>query len=598
MTLTLSQAFQLAAQRQAAGQLAEAERLCSLILQQDPRHAYALQLLGVIAGQSGRVDLAIDLIQKAIAIHSGDFGFHSNLAKFLIDAGHFAEARAAAGRAIELEPHIAEPYYNQGIALQGLSLPEDAIIAYRRAIELQPNHAQAHANLSNIYKDAGEISQAIDCLRQAVQHAPTLAAARSNLLYCLHFSPEYSSEELLAEHRHWNQAHGIPLQLIPPYLNSREADRPLRVGLVSPDFNEHPVSRFLLAFLKCYDRQNFHITCYSNNPGVPDDTGTHIMSLADHWEPISHLSDDVAEVLIRSQQIDILVDLSMHMFRNRLPLFARKPAPAQATYLAYCSTTGLAAIDYRISDPFLDPLPSGISHLEPYSEKTIRLAQTYWCYTFPPDIPAVNPLPALAAGHITFACLSNFCKVSDDALRTWAGILNALPSARLYLHVLAGLEERVKRRLVKCGIDPSRCLFSPFLPFRDYLILHEHIDIALDPFPCNGGTTSCDALSMGVPVITLGGKTAVGRGGVSVLSNLGLPELIAQTPEDYIRIAVALAQNLPRLQELRATLRTRMQNSPLMNAVEFSQNLQSAFRSMWREWCAEGEQGGLAPPQP
>jgi predicted O-linked N-acetylglucosamine transferase (SPINDLY family) len=387
------------------------------------------------------------------------------------------------------------------------------------------------------------------------------------------------------EHRRWNQQHAEPLRkFIQPHTNNRESERPLRIGYVSPDFRDHPVGRFLLPLLAAHDPNNFAVFCYAE-VHHPDRLTDLLHRHAKQWRNTVGLTDERAAELIREDQIDILVDLTMHMARNRLLLFARKPAPVQATYLAYCSTTGLNTIDYRLTDPHHDP--PGVNDAY-YSETSIRLPETYWCYSSVEQSPQVSLPPALGTGDVTFGCLNNFCKVSPEALDVWIQLLGATPKSRLILHAHEGSHrQRVWDSLQHQGIDPHRLRFVGMLPFYEYFNMYEQIDIGLDPFPYNGGTTTCDALWMGVPVVTLSGRTGVGRGGVSVLRNVGLTELIGETPEQYVRIATGLAGDLPRLAELRRTLRSRMQASPLMDAPRFARNIEAAYRQMWRNWCAQ-----------
>jgi protein O-GlcNAc transferase len=274
------------------------------------------------------------------------------------------------------------------------------------------------------------------------------------------------------------------------------------------------------------------------------------------------------------------------MAGSRLLVFARKPAPVQVTYLAYCSTTGLDTIDYRLSDPYLDP-PGGDESV--YSERTVRLPRTYWCYQ--PSVPpmSVGPLPALSRGYVTFGCLNNFCKVSEPTLAAWSRILLSIPESRLLLNASEGSHrQRVLDRLGREGIEPHRIQFVGRLPAPEYFHLYDGIDIALDPFPYGGGTTTCDALWMGVPVVSLLGRTAVGRGGMSILSNVGLPDWVVRTEDAYVKLATQWALDLGRLNELRSTLRRRMEASPLMDAPKFARDIEAAYRGMWREWCENG----------
>jgi predicted O-linked N-acetylglucosamine transferase (SPINDLY family) len=295
------------------------------------------------------------------------------------------------------------------------------------------------------------------------------------------------------------------------------------------------------------------------------------------------LSDEQLADAIRQDQIDILVDLTMHMAKGRLLVFARKPAPVQVTYLAYCGTTGLRVMDYRLTDPYLDP-PGDSERC--YSEQSVWLPETYWCYRPTIEAPPVNGLPALLAGGVTFGCLNNFCKVTAPTLAAWRRLLQAVPGSRLLVHSHPGKHrDRVRDFFTQEGVSPERVTFAGKLPITDYFRTYARIDVALDPFPYGGGTTSCDALWMGVPVVSLAGQTAVGRGGLSILSNLGLTDLVARDCEQYVRIAADLANNLPRLGELRATLRARMQNSPLMDTPRFAGNIEAAYRAMWQRWC-------------
>jgi predicted O-linked N-acetylglucosamine transferase (SPINDLY family) len=290
--------------------------------------------------------------------------------------------------------------------------------------------------------------------------------------------------------------------------------------------------------------------------------------------------------LIREDRIDILVDLALHTDKNRLLVFAQKPAPVQATYLAYPGNSGLDTIDYRLTDPYLDAADCPRTT---ESEEPIRLPDTYWCYQpviNPP--PGIVPLPALTTGHITFGCLNNFGKVTPVVLATWCRVLAAVPNAHLLLHTHAGSHRsRLQDLFARNGIDPQRLRFADRLPTAEYFQTYQLIDLALDSFPFPGGTTTCDALWMGVPVISLAGSTPLTRGGVSLLSNVGLPQLVAYSVDEYIEKAVALAGDLPRLAALRAGLRDRMQRSPLMDAPRFARSLEAAYRTMWHRWCAQ-----------
>jgi predicted O-linked N-acetylglucosamine transferase (SPINDLY family) len=581
--ITIQQAFDLALQHHRAGRLREAENLYKQILAHQPNHADATRLLGVIARQMGRTDIAVDLFRRAIALRPGYPEAHSNLGNALKDKGQLDEAIAAYRQAIALRPGYAEAHSNLGNALNDKGQLDEAIAAYQQAIALDPNLAETHSNLGNALNDKGQLDEAIAAYRQAMTLRPNYTEAHSNLAYTLHFHPSYDAQAIAGEHCRWKSQHAEPLRkFIQPHTNNRDPERRLRIGYVSPDFRKHPVGRFLLPLLAHHDKKQVEVFGYSQ-VALHDEITDRLRSYTDGWRTILGLSDAGVADVIRQDQIDILVDLAMHMANSRLLVFARKPAPVQVTYLAYCSTTGLDTIDYRLSDPYLDP-PGGDESF--YSEKTIRLPETYWCYESIIASSEVGPVPALERGVITFGCLNNFCKISEPALGTWAEVLGAVPNSQLLLSAHQGSHrQRVQQRLERDGIEPSRVQFAGRMPLEKYFDLYRRIDIALDTFPYGGGTTTCDALWMGVSVVSLVGTTAVNRGGLSILSNVGVPELTARSKEEYVRLASALAADLPRLRDLRMTLRGRMEQSPLMDAPRFARHIEAAYRQMWRSWC-------------
>ena len=411
---------------------------------------------------------------------------------------------------------------------------------------------------------------------------PRFVNARDNLLHTLHYHPASDAGSLLVESQKWNQQHAEPLrQFIQPHGNDRDLERRLRIGYVSPDLRNHPVGRFVLPLLAGHDRNAFEVFCYAQVPR-PDNTSDKLQSQTSVWRGVVGLSDEQVAEMIRQDRIDILVDLAMHTANNRLLVFARKPAPVQATYLGCVGTSGLQTMDYRFTDRYLDPDEADDRY---YTEKSIRLPGTYWCYQPNDTAPPVNDLPALKTGRITLGCLNNYCKVTAGTLETWAALLRRLGQAVLLLRSPEGNHrEGLIRFMQERGIDPARLLISQVSP-AEYFQAYGRMDLALDPFPYPGGSTTCDALWMGVPVVTLSGRIAAGRAGVSILSNAGLPELIAHTPEEYVEIAANLAGDLPRLGEMRLTMRRRMRSSPLMDAAGFARGVESAYRQMWRKWC-------------
>jgi predicted O-linked N-acetylglucosamine transferase (SPINDLY family) len=547
---TIPEALAVAVQHHQAGRFEAAEQIYRQILRIEPNQPDAIHLLGVMAHQVGKLELAIEYIGRAIALNGTEGIFHCNL----------------------------------GAVFRAQGKLDAAIACVRRALELQPDLAEAHSNLGDTLKDQGKLDEAIACYRRALELNPELIDAHSNLLYALNFCAGCDARAIYEDHRRWNQRFAEPLaELIQPHSNERSADRRLRIGYVSPDFREHSVGRFLLPLLESHGHERFEIYCYAS-VRIPDATTDRCRAHADVWRNVLGFSDDQLASVICHDRIDILVDLTMHLANNRLLVFARKPAPVQVTYLAYAGTTGLSTMDYRLTDPYLDPP----GQYEPvYCEGSIRLPETYWCYRPVVPTPAVNALPALQTGHITFGCLNNFCKVTEPTLTAWGELLRAIPDSTLLLHALSGAHRvGVRDIFSQHGISPERLVFADWAPMAEYLQLYHRIDVALDPFPYCGGTTTCDAIWMGVPVVSLAGQTAVGRGGLSILSNLGLADFVAYDSEQYVRIALDLANDLARLSRLRATLRDRMQDSPLMDARRFARNVEAAYRAMWQRWCA------------
>ena len=566
------------------GQLDEAIAAYRQAIVLEPNFPGVHYNLGIALKDQGKLDEAIAAYRQAIALKPNYPKAHSNLGIALRDQGQLEQAVAAYRQAIALDPDLPEVHNNLGNALRDQGRLDEAIASYRQAIALDPNVPQGHNNLGNAFKDKGQLDEALAAYRRALQIRPDHPEAHSNLLLALHCHPGFDARAIDEEHDHWNQQHAEPLRrFIQPHLNDRMPDRRLRIGYVSPDFRAHPVGRFLLPLLAEHDHQDFEIFCYAQVL-VPDDLTRRLRAHADHWHSLVELSNPQAAELIRQHRIDILVDLALHTGRNRLVVFAQKPAPVQVTYLGYPGSSGLRTMDYRLSDPFLDPSEVDESV---YSEQTFRLAESCWCYQ-PMETPPLPPMPALAAGYITFGCLNNFCKVNERVLALWARILGQVEGSRLLLLSPEGSHRGDTMAVLRqLGVEDSRVELVARKPWREYLELYHRIDISLDTFPFNGHTTTCDALWMGVPVVTLAGNTAVGRAGLSVLSNIGLPELVADSEEEYVRIAIKLATDLSRLDNLRVTLRQRMKASVLMDAPRYARQIETAYRTMWRRWCME-----------
>ncbi len=477
------------------GQFDEAIAACRQAIALRPNYPEAHGNLGNALQGKGCVDEAIVAYRQAIGLRANFLEAHNNLGKVLRDKGQLDDAIAACRQAIALNPDLPEPHLNFGNALKdrgqldeaiaayhravaikpdypdahnslGVALAEDgqldaAIAAYRQAIALKPRFPEAHSNLGTALLHKGQLDEAIAVYRQAAALAPDKAWIDSNFVYTLHFHPAYDAQTLAEEHRRWNLQHAAPLnRYLQPHPNDRSPDRRLRIGYVSPDFRDHAVGRNLLPLFRQHDRRQFDITCYAQ-VRRPDAMTGQFQQQAGRWRNIVGLSDEQAVRPIREDQIDILVDLALHTANNHLLLFARKPAPVQVTFAGYPGSTGLSTIDYRLSDPYLDPPGSDESV---YSEQTIRLADSFWCYD-PLENRAVpvNALPALTNGFVTFGCLNNFCKINDGVLRLWAQVLQVLPFSRLLLLVPDGTSrQRTLDLLAQEGIVPRRVEFRLF----------------------------------------------------------------------------------------------------------------------------------------
>jgi protein O-GlcNAc transferase len=553
----------------------------------DPRSFDTLLSLATACKFVGRFDEAVAAYQSAIKLRPNVAALYNDLGDPLLKTNHPDEAKAAWQKAIAIDPRYPEAHYNMGLAASAYGQFDEAIACYQRAVEYRGDYVDAWVNLGNAYRHSGRIDQALDCYDRALALRPDIAMFDSHRLFALHYHPDWDAAALLREHREWNKRHAAPLAAsIKPHSNSRIIDRRIRIGYISPYFREHVIGFSMLPLLVHHDRKQFEIVCYSSTLR-PDGLTPLIRKYADRWHNIAGIGDREVAKKIRAEEIDILVDLNVHSYENHLLVFARKPAPVQVSYLGYCSTTGMDAMDYRLSDAYFDPPDADLSC---YSEQTIRLAGTYWCYAPTERMPDVVPLPALASGSITFGCLNNFCKVTSATQNLWAQLLQAVPRSRLLVHVPVGdCSEQFRQRFESLGISRERLILVPRESWGQYINRYHQIDIALDPFPYGGGITTLDGMYMGVPAVTLNGRTAVGRGGASILSHAGLSELIAETPGQYIEIAAALAGDLPRLQHIRATLRHRMRQSPLMDAPRYARDVEAASRQMWRQWCERND---------
>jgi protein O-GlcNAc transferase len=529
----------------------------------------------------GRLDSAIASYRRAIELKGDYFQAHSNLGALFLSRSQAAQAIECFGRALAIAPNSIEALNNLAAALRWTRKVDEAEDILRRAIALDPRRVAPHNNLGNVLCDQGQIDEALAELRRALELNPTDPEAWDSLLLSMHFQYGSCASDIVQAHARWEELCAKPLyRFHRPHDNDRSPDRPLRIGYISPDFLTNPVGRFLVPVFEGHNRDQFQIFCYSDML-VADATTDRLRQSADHWRHSAAMSDaDLAET-IRADGIDILVDVTLHAAKNRLQTFARKPAPVQISYLAYNSTSGLSTMDWRMTDIYFDPpnKPSfGI-------EQVLRL-KTYWCYRPPEPCASVGPLPMDRAGNITFGSLNSVNKITPPVVETWARILASVEHSRLIMSCPSiRAQNRVRDTFAGHGVGADRIEFLGHMSIEKYMASYNRIDLMLDPFPYNGGTTTCDSLWMGVPVVNLAGEFSVGRGGFSLLSNIGLTDFIAYSLEEYVKLSVALGHDAQRLGAVRSTLRERMKNSPLMDEAGFARSLESLYRQSWQAWC-------------
>ena len=566
------------------GQLEEAIAAFHRVVTLKPGDPKAHYNLGNALREQGQPEEAIAAFRRALQLKPDDPDVHINLGNALREQGQFEEAIVAYRRALLLKPDYSEVHINLGNALRDRGQLDEAVAAYRRALQLEPDFPEALNNLGNALKDQGALDDAIAAYRQALRNRPEDARAHSNLIYALHLHPAQDHRTISEEHERWNRRFGDPLkQYVRPHANSRNPQRRLRVGYVSPDLRDHPVGRYLLPLFERHAREQFEILCYSG-AARSDWMTERLRALAGGWRSTVGVPDERLAEMIREDGVDILVDLAMHTAGNRLPVFARQPAPVQVTWLGYPGSTGLHSIGYRLTDAHMEPPGEGSRWS---AEEAIRLPDFWCCYDPVAEYPEITALPALSVECVTFGSLNNFAKVNEGVLTLWARVLRAATGSRLVMRCPEGrTRERVSEFFGAQGIAKERVELVGIVFHREYLRFYQRIDLGLDTFPYNGMSTTCDSLWMGVPVLTMPGTMPLSRLGFSLLSSAGLGDLVASSEEDYVRLAVELAGNLPRLAGLRTTLRARMQDSPLMDAPRFALNVEAAYRAMWQAWCA------------
>ena len=593
-----------------------------------PENAELLDHCGIVFSRLRDEGTADELFRRSIDLNSERLVTWINAAKNATDAGRFVAARRYAATAVDKDPTEPAGYLNLGMALHGSGLADQALSCYQKALILdsglveaynnmgitlsekdaldaaegcfrtalifKPEFAEALNNLGGVIKDLGRVDEALVVLLRSVFLCPNLAHVHSNYLLTTLYSQRYSPRQVFDAHLRFADWYEAPLRTAwTLHHNSCFVDRRLKVGYVSSDFRRHSVAYFIEPVLSNHDKERFELYCYDCSHSG-DDYTERLMSYVGHWIHCAHLTDEQLAGRIRADQIDILVDLSGHTSGNRSLVFARKPAPIQVGYLGYPSTTGLSCLDFRLSHIDADPLGAPVLS----SEAVVRLPGSAWCFRPPYDraeelVLAPEP-PSLDKGFVSFASLNKSAKITDQMLAIWAMILQAVPASRLIIADVqdTSAQHRLLQNFDVLGIDQSRVVFPGKLPFGGFLQLHRQVDIALDTFPFNGGTTSCLTLWMGVPIVSMRGLTFASRMGNMILRPLNLESLVAEDAAQYVQIAVNLAGQPKLLAALRRELRERFVESPWRDEAGHTAALESAYREMWHNWCANGRAYG------
>ncbi|MEK7435968.1 MAG: tetratricopeptide repeat protein [Pseudomonadota bacterium] len=541
-----------------------------------------------LQASAGAHAASVELYRECLELQSQDSRIWCNFGAELDAIGQAGEAEQAYLRALELDPALAQAWYNLGRLQQEGGREVEAESSYRSALKLldaerdRETWQLSYSNLGLLLQKQGRPQHAVSLYREALAKVPTDSGLRSNLLFVLTTMPGVDADELLREHLAWG---GLHARAHAPHANLRDPERRIRLGYVSADFHRHPLAFHFLPLLLNRDRTCTEVICYYSG-ATQDEITAQLQQSADHWRDIRYLSDAEADALIREDGIDILVDLSGHTAGNRLPLFARKPAPLQLSYLGYANTTGLESMDYRISDVYADPPGSEVR----YVETLLRLPHSLWCYQAQQAAVPENPAPVLANGYVTFASFNAAYKLHPDLIKVWARILHAVPDSRLLLVNVAthAARGRIGAWLGAEGIDSERYEMHARLSTAAFWAAHRRADLALDPFPCNGGATSCETLWLGVPLLTLAGTNFVGRAGVSLLSNCGLAQMIAGSADDYVALAAGLARDPARLTAMRMLLQQTLPGSALLDGRAYAQSMEAQYRQIWRRWCSQG----------
>jgi protein O-GlcNAc transferase len=538
--------------------------------------------LAVLLHQQGQLQEAGDLYRQAVQVAPDTVELHENLGALLLVQGRGLEASDSFRRALELKPASAETWLSLAGALERETRLSEALAANQQAAVLQPDRAATFNAIGNLLANLGRLDESIEAYRRAIALDPNYASARSNLLMTLHSAPGVSGLDILSEARRYGAR--LTAKSAASFANTRDPNRRLKIGYVSADFRVHPVGAFLDRVIPAHDKEKVEVLFYSDTQFADEQT-ERLRAHADGWRPINGRTDAEAASLIAADGIDVLVDLAGHTGCNRLTMFGARAAPVQVSWLGYFGTTGVPAIDHVIADAVVAP-PADAAL---FTEQIMRLSRPYLCWSPPHLEMPVVAFPGLQERSVTFGCFNNRAKITSETIAVWAQILNQVDGSRLFLKSWSLADEGCRSDLVDAfanhGVEPGRLILEGFSPRAEGLAAYNRVDIALDPFPFGGCTTTADTLWMGVPVVTLSGERWSGRMSQMILSSVGLDDWIAGDIDSYVAIAVSRANNLQGLAQLRASLRDRLERSSFCDSEGFTRTLEDAYRTAWRSWC-------------
>uniref|UniRef100_A0A6B2KYC6 Probable UDP-N-acetylglucosamine--peptide N-acetylglucosaminyltransferase SPINDLY n=1 Tax=Arcella intermedia TaxID=1963864 RepID=A0A6B2KYC6_9EUKA len=582
----------LATQIKLQGNLKEAKSLYKQALFYNHRCWNATYNLAVIFSEEGRMDRALYYYHLTLEFNPECAIAYNNMGVIEKNLGNFEMAIKYYKKALEINPKIVQTLNNLGTLYMMQGLIEESYHYLKRAVEEDSSYVEAYNNIGILCRDEADIEKALYYYQKCIQLDPHTRNAGHNQLLTYNYLPDFDPELQYKIHDEWARRFSASYKQYNTYNNSKQPNKTLKIGYISPDFFVHSVSYFIECMLKHYDKGYFQVFCYSN-VARPDSKTEKFQGYVDKWRKVDGVNSCKVAEWIREDGIDILIELAGHTAGNRLDVMAHKPAPIQITWIGYPNTTGLKTIDYRFTDETADP----VNTVQKFSEKLIRLPNCFLCYTPIDDPPPISPLPYLNNGFITFGSFNNLAKMTPLAFATWAEILKAVPKSRLVLKSKSFISPSVRSKILKIftqhGLDTHQVDLLPLTSRTlDHLSSYALMDFSLDTFPYAGTTTTCEALFMGVPVITLLGGGFAGKGphagnvGVTLLKRIqGMEEFICESVKDYINTAVKLAGNIPLLVELRAGLRGRLLESSLCDGKNFCKDVESEYRNLWRQWC-------------